>query len=602
MQGNVNWLSQIRRMVLAVACAGACLAAKAEDVTPAEWRTGTWDRTAVRPSLENLALARFCTLTVTNNDAINDPVLRQNDDKEVLRDRRFIGEDGGYSYDPQHCFGVGDNCVLTYEFDEAVDLRQIRFYTCWQDAGRNGFSFASVEVRANGVWTPVANSALAKYDPDQSGPLLATFGDGTVAFAEGVTGVRINCGEMDNTGTGVMEIELLGRFQTQTRVEATNWTAYPGPADFDVTDTPNMLGEPGVLMVSSVGDNSYMEEDYRTDVNDCVLTNGAFETDANHNPIVSTKTVWGAGDGATLEFSFPSPRAIGRLRVYSIWHDTGRDGVSIDRIQYKLAGEADYRELPGFQSCSFGMDDANPDPPRWCVQVSRCDGLALVDGAVALKIVFGTMETKGTGLMEVQALYPTTASWSSEPWSGALDRTGLADNLLRRASTSVSVVENSAIVGTDGEWHTGPAILPVLTDGLLDSSRVKNIGDQYALASDAVVQYDFARGVDIASLGFWTAWDAGRDGQRIAGISARFEGESEYRALPSLPRMKGGVTATDTTGFCHFALMPTSGDYLMENVRSVRINFGKQENGWAGYQELEAFGRSHLHGLIVIIR
>lgn len=576
-------------------------------VSAAEWQTGTWDHMIEPVSrASNLALTPGCTIAVANNDGIEAGDVNILTDVEVVRN----GTINHYACKEQ-TYGVGDGAVMTFTFSGPVDLKKITVFTKWGDNGRIGFTFTSVDVLSDGAWRTLENSALAEFgqDPqgDNKGNGRGDFGDGETVFATGVTGVRLNFGTVYNNGIGVNEIEIVGSFCDPIEGVESTWDRniyepgdYQLPSVRSITDTENVFAESGVVLNVDPGDVTNHVPDSGFSSQSVPLINGVFVTGADQ-----VESCW-LGNGAELEFLLPGPREIGRLRFYTAWNDANRDGFQLKGIFYKLEGDAEYRMLPGFVGGYYGISGYGTtcNTGRLRVDVERADGHPLIENAVAVKIVFGIMDCGGTGFVEVQSLYATSSVWAYSDWTGELDRTDLGSNLLRRASTRVTVSNNETKDGP--EWWDESAVV-ALTDGRLNSeaSNTSN-SDKHMLAisSDALLQCDFSSPVNISSVGFWTKWDGGRDGQEIAAVSARFENGPDFVQIRDIPCMHAGQSglAEDITGHLHYTLVPKSGEFLLRNVSSLRIQFGHQENGWSGYQEIEVFGERCAKGLMLLLR
>ena len=555
--------------------------------TAGEWTTGTW--TSATAAENNLARGTGVEISQSGNGG---QISSLTTEACLALSVNGIFERttaGGNIY------GLSDNAVWTVMFNNTANVSGFNIYTYWSDSGRNGMGFTGIEVTTDGTtWTALDGSAMAKWDPSDGGGLYAKFANSDGSnLATGVTGLRLVCASMDNKGTGVSEIEVIGEFTGSAKVFEVIATGEAWSGTISTVDDINAFAMDGAVCNLDQGTRSGYMVDY---TDKTVLTDGVIADGGNP----ATTEAVEIGNGATLEYILPCARDLAELRFYSRWGDGGRDAISVKTIEVKTAENDEYTAL---DFAAFNYDGNNkvllkviPNPE------SENAKSVIANDVTAVKITFGAMDNNGTAMIEVQGLVSKKsgyAVWSDESWTSA-DRSAVK-NLLRRDGASVKVISNPN--ATERTTESG---LAAMTDGKCVQNYNKPDTELYCIGSSAVIEYDFDRSTNLSGLDFWTYWDAGRDGQSIKEILVRKNGADIFLPLDTVLRYATHTLAVDggntSAGAYHYMLRPTTdGAFLAEKIDAVRIVFGIQDNAYTGYLELEAFGRS-AEGLAIIVR
>lgn len=101
------------------------------------------------------------------------------------------------------------------------------------------------------------------------------------------------------------------------------------------------------------------------------------------------------GNGATLTYTFSQPTSISEIRIYSLWQDSGRDGININSIYYN-DGTSD--NLIPNSSVNY---DPNTSHGYAYLKDSVTDKL-LADNVHSITINFGPQDNYGTGYSEIE--------------------------------------------------------------------------------------------------------------------------------------------------------------------------------------------------------
>ncbi len=109
---------------------------------------------------------------------------------------------------------IDNNAVVTWTLAGASTITEIKIYSCYGDAGRDGIGIAKIEVKYDGssVWTDLGAPAVS-YGMNNSSSgkyLYAFYSDHGADLATNVIGVRLTFGMQDNNKTGYGEIEVIG--------------------------------------------------------------------------------------------------------------------------------------------------------------------------------------------------------------------------------------------------------------------------------------------------------------------------------------------------------------------------------------------------------
>ena len=401
---------------------------------------GTWTRTAVNdstpPSLVSAAngnLARFGQTRVAATSAGN---------------VQWLVNGMHEQWSTVYQMYTGDSAVL--ELPAEARLDEVRFHTHW-DSGRNDFGFASVDVRdAGGVWTTLADSALALGSTGDKGCSYA-FKDGSGdPLATGVTAVRIVLGSVENGWGGVSEIEVLGAFSGTRTVTFCGADGNPlSGVAAQTVPTGGAATEPDASLVPQRSGsllfagwdadiyevftntsprpvyNRYgvqysrnaawtrtsltsttaelTEERNLARLPTTVLTTGAGSsyTINNYNCITNGSFDYGNGyvtDHGIATFDFGDEANIDEVRVFVCWRDNGRSDAGIAAVRARdaagawttLAGSLLPYEVSGNGVVGHRLSFADPD------------GVPFARRVTALEIEFGATENYGVGLPEIE--------------------------------------------------------------------------------------------------------------------------------------------------------------------------------------------------------
>lgn len=105
-------------------------------------------------------------------------------------------------------FAINSNAVLTYNFDEPVNIFEIRIYSIWQDTGRDRITIKSITYNDGNEIKTIPNSAI-NYEPGSNyGYAYLKDSDSSMLIAENVISININFGEQENGSVGYSEIEI----------------------------------------------------------------------------------------------------------------------------------------------------------------------------------------------------------------------------------------------------------------------------------------------------------------------------------------------------------------------------------------------------------
>ena len=124
------------------------------------------------------------------------------------------------------------------------------------------------------------------------------------------------------------------------------------------------------------------------------------------------------------------------------------------------------------------------------------------------------------------------------------------------------------------------------TDGVVPSDRIysSTIGSNSSITY-AVSNETTGAGVDILEFRIFTRWDGNRDVVSLTSLEIQVEGSDDWTAIANsgCSLHVGAATA---------AVLKDSVDAkpLAEKVTNLRINFAGQQNGYAGYTEIELMG------------
>ena len=206
----------------------------------------------------------------------------------------------------------------------------------------------------------------------------------------------------------------------------------------------------------------------------------------------------------------------------------------------------------------------------------------------------GEEEGGGEGGGEGQEQDETT--FVATTWTGIEP----ADNNLFKGVTPVLADAGNTTSGHEqyinygGTWD---AEIGRLTDGLGNSANAG--ATYYAIRDDAKITWKLSAPAALDEFRFYSGWsDTGRAGVAVAAIEVRVAGSDEWVPLgdtafnwceqysndDTISQVRGAVARRVT-------LARANGAPFAENVTDVRVTFGRQDNFWCGYAEIEAIGR-----------
>lgn len=178
-------------------------------------------------------------------------------------------------------------------------------------------------------------------------------------------------------------------------------------------------------------------------------------------------------------------------------------------------------------------------------------------------------------------------TWTTGPYTPA-EWTPLAgENILRGLEAELTGTRYA-----EANRCTSDAPLALLTDGdvpgvTIDWTKVVGLKD------NAVLVWTFDGPKTFDCLRISSRWaDKGRDGISIAAVHVRFSESSDWTplAVPTVSYMvESGSTVTLGTGASQATLMDSDG-HLAVGITALKLVFGVQDNGGAGYAEIEALG------------
>lgn len=122
---------------------------------------------------------------------------------------------------------------------------------------------------------------------------------------------------------------------------------------------------------------------------------------------------------------------------------------------------------------------------------------------------------------------------------------------------------------------------------------VNNASGSGKVDNNTSAEIVLAKTARIDELRFWTRWDGGRDGICVTSVEVKTSASDEWTDLgaPSVSYgVKGDGSGVVGNGTLYAFLANEDGSPLASAVTAVRISFGKQDNDWTYYGEIEAVG------------
>ena len=161
---------------------------------------------------------------------------------------------------------------------------------------------------------------------------------------------------------------------------------------------------------------------------------------------------------------------------------------------------------------------------------------------------------------------------------------------------------HEAYINLNGNWD---AHIEYLTDGKADVS--KSGLTYYSVRDDAKISWHLAKASTIEEFRFYSGWDDnGRAGLAVARIEVKVAGVDVWRELDDTTfnwcstYTDGNTISTDPAKVFddqdkrarYVRIYPANGKPFAENVTDIRVDFGRQDNYWDGYAEIEALGKA----------
>ena len=151
-----------------------------------------------------------------------------------------------------------------------------------------------------------------------------------------------------------------------------------------------------------------------------------------------------------------------------------------------------------------------------------------------------------------------------------------------------ATVTGTALGGNEGT-SSNPA---VLTNGTFGPADMSSPGEVVSISNDTTLTYQldlvaWPYGYDITGIDSYSGWrDAGRDRQAFVVEVALVDDLATFLPLADVVYNPSGLSPSDAAVF----LTDPMGGALAQHVGAIRFVFGAQENGYAGYRELDVFG------------
>ena len=132
-----------------------------------------------------------------------------------------------------------------------------------------------------------------------------------------------------------------------------------------------------------------------------LLTDGAVPgSDIDWSQVV------GLANNASLTWTFDEPKALEKIRISSRWVDSGRDGISVARVQLLTRGSSRWRNLsaPSLAYCTGGSSGNWEGTGASFATLADAATGFLAQNVTGVRIVFGTQDNNGAGYVEIEAV------------------------------------------------------------------------------------------------------------------------------------------------------------------------------------------------------
>ena len=346
------------------------------------WVTGSWDIDSWAPGPNNVLSGLEPAEGSSGLDV-------QGEGLGTARERLTDGTAKG----PQTAAGNGERtavsngAVLIYTLPEAADIKEFRFYSMWNDGGRDRIDIFGIDYSTDdgANWTTVANSMLVAFEtPQFRNRACLTTMDGSV-LAPGAKAVRIRFAGQENNYVGYSEIEALavnampsGRIEVKERtcssvklagiVSDLGFGATATDVYLAIGDDPDNLPEPEKIGTVSVADDFALVEFTGLSANTTYYYAWYLESDNDH----------------------ATARATGSFTTASLIPVVDGEALIVPAGDFAELAEATTVQIPHFQVNGTLTVDANATLGAAGVELSRvgdggADGNADVNAHAVLR-------------------------------------------------------------------------------------------------------------------------------------------------------------------------------------------------------------------------
>ena len=177
-----------------------------------------------------------------------------------------------------------------------------------------------------------------------------------------------------------------------------------------------------------------------------------------------------------------------------------------------------------------------------------------------------------------------TGSYDPDAWTPSANN--LIANVVATDGLSYYDENNKTMAQNTGDGNG----IVALTDGVVPGSSM-----DYTKVTGIIggtLAWGLTSPVNLTEINIFTRWgDGGRDGIAIDSVAVLYDGESEWTTLDSVPALSVGMNDNNSCSHYYATLSNASG-FIAQGIRGVKLTFGTQDNGGAGYVEIEACGIS----------
>ncbi len=208
-----------------------------------------------------------------------------------------------------------------------------------------------------------------------------------------------------------------------------------------------------------------------------------------------------------------------------------------------------------------------------------------------MKIVLKTIAIAVVGVGLAATAQATTINYDSTSGSSftvsnsdLLQAAGTTLNFVGSYDTSISEGCGTTAVLANGDFGSNGTSAPGhMENGAWITDGNASHPDTCAIYNGAVATYTFdtsanTAGYNVTNINLYSSWsDEGRDAMNVTVAYSTVTAPNTYTDI---------ATASGDPGLCNAAYIITS----LTGVKSIRFSFGDQENGYAGYKELDVIG------------